>query len=832
MKKILFILAAMVLSGIGLHAGNTITYTASEKLPGYRGGLDLGSYTFGSKILTHDFSNGTGMITCDGAITRIGECAFEQSSYLTSVEIPNSVTSIRDFAFSWCTSLPLITIPSSVTTIGDHAFRYCNNLKTMYCYALTPPSLGYNVFENVPQDISIYTFNAEAYQSAWGSQLSPSCFKPITAEVGGIKYEFFDGNKARVIAKDGGYTGNIVIPEQITYQGLTFAVTEIGQRAFRNCTNLTSITIPNSVTTIGEAAFSRCVLTSITIPASVTQIGAWAFEFCSNLQDIDLPSSIRSIDVGTFQWAGLTSIIIPASVERIEDFAFWACPLDYVISMSETPPALGNEATFPDAKKALVYVLTSDAVVAYQNSDWGKYFTNFYSNVTYKITTPTTVEVVHAIPANGAVNLLPVVTLQETNYNVVGIGNEALKGDTSLRSISLPATIQYIGDSAFSGCTKLKQTNSRAWEDLQTIGASAFYGCSALDSIVIPEGVQTIGKSAFMGCSKLTSISLPTGLKNIPDECFKQCPLGQEIIVPEGVETIGKSAFEGTNEAKMNAESLTLPSTLKEINFAAFFFHDGLKGVTCLATTPPTLKDQVFAEYQYQKYKHDSITVYVPNRDVMAAYRDNKNQWGSDLYKFKFSDLMAEANKQYLYTVAGNNDEAKKIAKAYCDSIDRATTTQQVQYYINTALTKIDKYTLNDYKIKLANYLDSVAGENLDAKRIAEEYRKKILLAIFRQEAEKIFAEGLAKINAVFELIDFKKACCDNLRNSAQNLGKEIIEIAEEYCILINQATTKEEANRIYLDGAQEISMYMQLSRYWKEPSEPGECRTTYGYPK
>lgn len=883
MKKILFILATMLLGSVGLHASNTITYEATARLKHWgdqRNLLEPGATTFGPVITSHEFSNGIGTITCAGEITTIGMGAFSNCENLTSVEIPNSVTTIGRGAFALCNHLQTVNIPESVTSIGEAAFNGCSKLtssiripdlvtkiefasflvcrsipsviigmsvteiddlafgscekmKTIVCCAQTPPSLGEEAFGDVPtNNLSVYVPDVEAYKNKW-TIFPASCFKPFVLEIEGVRFEIIDEDKVRVITKEGGYSGNIVIPEQITCGELSFTVTEIGQSAFEGCNNLTSVTIPVSVKEIGAWAFKNCTNLSkleFAERSDAINIGIYAFENMA-VTEVSIPAWMTNIPEGLFfNNTKLKAIYLHEGVNSIDKHPFGLCPFEYIISMSSTPPALAEGAFEGHDKDAnvIVYVPTPDAALAYKNSKWGDYFANCISNITYKVITPTTVEVVHAIPANGAVNLLPVVTLQGTNYTVVGIGNEALKGDTSLRSISLPATIQYIGDSAFSGCTKLKQTNSRAWEDLQTIGASAFYGCSALDSIYIPDAVQTIGKSAFMECKNLTSISLPTGLKNIPDECFHKCPLGTEIIVPEGVETIGKYAFEGTEEARLKAKGIALPSTLKEINFAAFYLHDGLKTITCRALIPPTLTEQVFASKQFQAQQ---ITVYVPNRDVVTAYK--RSNWGDSVrYNFKFSDLMAEENKAYLYEVAGDNKEAKAIADAYCDSIDRATTTQQVQYYINTALTKIDKYTLNDYKIKLANYLDSVAGENLDALRIAEEYRKKILLAIFRQEAEKIFAEGLAKINAVFELIDFKKACCDNLRNSAQNLGKEIKEIAEEYCILINQATTKEEANRIYLDGSQEISMYMQLSRYWEEPSNPGECRTTYGYPK
>ena len=117
-----------------------------------------------------------------------------------------------------------------------------------------------------------------------------------------------------------GYTGEIVIPESVVYEDVTYTVTSIGSSAFFRCSGLTSITIPNSVTSIGSSAFSGCTgLTSVTIPNSVTYIGNWAFSGCSGLTSITIPNSVTSIDYGAFEnCSGLTSITIPRSVTSIE----------------------------------------------------------------------------------------------------------------------------------------------------------------------------------------------------------------------------------------------------------------------------------------------------------------------------------------------------------------------------------------------------------------------------------------------------------------------------------------------------------------------------------
>ncbi|MBO5865889.1 MAG: leucine-rich repeat domain-containing protein, partial [Bacteroidaceae bacterium] len=112
------------------------------------------------------------------------------------------------------------------------------------------------------------------------------------------------------------YTGSVVIPESVTYNGRTYSVTSIGDGTFCNCNGLTSITIPNSVTSIGSSAFSGCSgLTSVEIPNSVTSIGNYTFHGCTGLTSITIPDSVTSIGESAFYYCTkLTSITIPNSV--------------------------------------------------------------------------------------------------------------------------------------------------------------------------------------------------------------------------------------------------------------------------------------------------------------------------------------------------------------------------------------------------------------------------------------------------------------------------------------------------------------------------------------
>ncbi|MCQ2313426.1 MAG: leucine-rich repeat domain-containing protein, partial [Paludibacteraceae bacterium] len=229
------------------------------------------------------------------------------------------VTTIGDGAFFVCSGLKSVIIPNSVTTIGDYAFAWCDGLKSITCYAITPPKCWINVFNderwnigNVFGTINVYVPASalEDYQNARGwknLQILPitedvknsyycasSSFAFIyRCKIGDIYYNLNTKEKTAEVTSETGdwraksYTGSVVIPETVTYNGITYSVTTIGERAFVLCDGLKSVTIPNSVTTIGDLAFGGCSgLTSATIGKSVTIIGNEAFASCSDLPSI------------------------------------------------------------------------------------------------------------------------------------------------------------------------------------------------------------------------------------------------------------------------------------------------------------------------------------------------------------------------------------------------------------------------------------------------------------------------------------------------------------------------------------------------------------------
>ena len=240
-------------------------------------------------------------------------------------------------------------------------------------------------------------------------------------------------------------------------------ITSIGQMAFLRC-GITSITIPNSVTTIESYAFSDCRLTRATIPDSVTTIGSYAFSDCRYLASITLGDSVTAIgDYAFSNCTKLTSVTIPDGVTEIGKYAFVGCGNLTKVTIGDSVTKIGERA-FSDCKN-----LTS-------------------------------------------------VTIPDS---VTEIGSAAFCNCSSISSVTIPSGVTSIGGSAFSGCSSL--TSVTIPSGVTSIGGSAFSSCRSLTSVTIPDGVTEIGEFAFSNCSSLTSVTIPSGVTSIGEYAFSNC---------------------------------------------------------------------------------------------------------------------------------------------------------------------------------------------------------------------------------------------------------------------------------------------------------------------
>lgn len=243
-------------------------------------------------------------VTIPSTVTSIGEYAFFDCGSLTSVTIPSSVTTIESGAFSSCFYLLDVLIPNSVTTIEDNAFASCVNLMN-----LTIPDSVTTIGDNAFYLVRNIIYHGTATGSPWGA-LGVNAY-----EEGDLFYA--DSTKTHLVGCKIDAT-SVTIPN---------TVTSIGNSTFSPCYELTSVTIPNTVTSIGEYAFNGCNnLANITIPNIVTFIGAGAFAYCSQFTSITIPNTVTTIEDETFMGcSGLTSVTIPNNVTSIGEEAFIYC---------------------------------------------------------------------------------------------------------------------------------------------------------------------------------------------------------------------------------------------------------------------------------------------------------------------------------------------------------------------------------------------------------------------------------------------------------------------------------------------------------------------------
>ena len=497
--------------------------------------------------------------------------------------------------------------------------------------------------------------------------------------VDGIYYNFLDDNNVEVTFKgdinyDEEYFNDIVIPQSVTYDDVTYMVTAIGREAFAECSQLTSVTFGDHVKSIGSSAFRQCTtLTCVTMPIGLERIGSSAFDNCTSLASITIPNSVMTIELGAFSntaycndaknWeegvlyisnclieaktsiAGdysikpgtrliadyalfgcnnLTSVTFAQSVKSVGDASFYECKNMKVVNMSDSLQNIGDRAfaycellnpvTIPVGVKTFgteVFMGCKSLVSIIWNAKDCQDFSNSFVAPFYRISSKIT----------------SITFGDEVEYIPAGM----CYGLSALPSVTIPVNVKRIGKDAFESCASMTSITWNAKHYCDTLDYPPFEGLEyVVKSFTFGEGIETIPPYICKEMREVSEIIIPKGVKSIGRHAFNYCLSIPSVIIPEGVTTIGSAAFfhtqirsvivpDGVTEIGGWAFSecyglnkIELPSTLDSIGNSAFKETYYIDTLICRAVLPPTMGELPV----FEGVKTANISLFVPKESI------------------------------------------------------------------------------------------------------------------------------------------------------------------------------------------------------------------------
>ena len=626
-------------------------------------------------------------VTISSTVTEIPSCFFKGCKALNKVSIQGQLTKIPAYSFDGC-QLSVLTLSNSIEKIGDYAFQ--NNTK------LTTASLGDNV-----KKIGKYAFSGCTKLSILnlGNSLvtiDDYAFQSIGSDTNvGLNFEV--PNTLSVIGKFAFYksaVSSINIPNSVTTIGescfaentklekvtLGNGCGELPKNVFSGCSLLSSIVLSNGLSTISDAAFANCkVLESISIPGTVLQIGQntsvsdLPFYNCTALKSIRFEDGVQSLILGSYYSSGTGYGL------------FSTCPLEEVYigrnityqnsyyNFEKHPEYYGYSAFYNQPKLAKVTISsTVTEIPAYL----------FYKNASLTLTSLPKVKKIGASAFQDCSKL----TTLNLGQDLQVVGNDAFNGCSNVTKLTFPDVTTTIGARAFQNCSSV--TEVTVGKELKTIGASAFLNCKSFTALLLPDEFTTMGESAFEDCIKLTVAKLGKSLTAVPARAFKNCIALSEMRVPATAKSIGDEAF--YNDYTLAVVSMK--EGLETIGERVFYNNRGILEFSIPGTVTSIGQNSFYGctNTSVMSFEDGEGVLTIDTKNTRSAkidaltnngsYQDRKNDYfydcpiellylGRDL-KYDYSD------NSYIYDLVNGNWKQESRASA---PFVNSTTLEEVQ---------------------------------------------------------------------------------------------------------------------------------------------------------
>lgn len=704
------------------------------------------------------------------------EVIFGENDYIGDIVIPEtvifdgvtySVTGIFANTFKRCWSLESVVIPATVTHIGKNVFAY-SGLPSITCECVIPPTFVIDSSEDDERGSrdSYFKYTTlyvpigaiDAYKAAEGwSKFQTIMNHPI--KVDGISYNILTENTCEVAPNENGYSGDIVVPESITVDGVTYTVTGVAAKAFEDCKELKTVSLPATITTIGERAFRECWnVTSITIPeeAEITEIAEFTFRGCSQLAGFTIPQSVTNIGRYAFyECHTLTQITLPASVTHIGYMALYFYSLNTVTCKSAVPPTCGNEVFDSYRYAEMTLYVPEGSKEAYKaDATWGQfgniltppilhegvYYNLYGADMTCEVT-------VGEQRYTGNIVIPSTITVGEGDdvkvYTVTTIDTKAFYGCAELTDITIPATVTKIEGEAFTGCAAIKTITCEGtmppdganFEREVYDNAVLFVPFGSVDNykdkypwrrfenITEPVAIDEQGvwykilSTEDKTCTVVAAnekyagdIVIPEtvtykgeeyAVTGIDNYAFRACAELRSVVIGNNVISIGDRAFSDDDLLT----SVTFGENVETIGQNVFSWCQNVETIICLGTTPASA-----GEFDSDIY---SATLYVPEA-AKASYMADE-VWG------KFKKVLTSTDEFYaggwFYRILSKEDNTCELVTA--SSYDSAVEVPSKVTY-NGGLYQVVKIGENTFNgctrmssVQLPTTITEIAGSSV-----------------------------------------------------------------------------------------------------------------------